>query len=80
MVKFKTEQCRQCNGTGKVPAEGTGGILRAERERAGISSRQLAAALGISPTHMLDMEKGRRGISAERAEEYLEKLFELTAT
>lgn len=77
MVKFKTEVCEHCNGTGRVPAADIGGVLCKEREKAGVSSRQMALALGVSPTHLLDMEKGRRGMSLSRVESYLDKLEEL---
>lgn len=57
-------QCPQCGGIGSIrnpPVEGA--YIRRGREAAGISLRELARRLGISPGHMCHIEKGRRGMS-----------------
>lgn len=40
--------------------KGFGGVLREERERAGVSVRQLAAKMDFSPTYMSAVERGVR--------------------
>lgn len=79
-MKLKTKECTHCSGTGKVPEEGSGELLRAERVRLGISIRKLAQALDLSPSYIDDMEKGRRGINTLRALQYLAKVKEMAAS
>ena len=77
MKKLSTDPCAACGGLGTVPANDTGAVLRAERERAGVSGKVLADAMGISDTHLYDMEKGNRGWSNEQVAAYQQALGEL---
>lgn len=44
----------------RTPPAAVGAMLRAARERAGLSVRQAARLAGIAHTHLLGMEAGRR--------------------
>jgi len=45
----------------------TGANARDLRMRHGLSLRAVATAMGFSPPHVVDLEKGRRGWTDERA-------------
>ena len=53
--------CPTCGGGGKVPKYNPR-WLRAVREEAGVSLRQTAKAIGISPMYLSDIERGKRGL------------------
>ena len=76
-IKLKTEDCAHCGGSGKQPAESGRTQLREAREKAGISLRKLAAAMGISLAYLGDIERGNRRLSGRVATLYIEKLEEL---
>ena len=64
--------CPACRGTGKVlDAKALGEALRKRREEAGLSLRDLARRLSISPTHASDVERGHRAPSAPVLEAWL---------
>ena len=71
----KSEPCRHCGGTGypidEVPA---GEALRAAREAAGLGLREIAGSIGVSPTHVSDVETGRRNPSSAFLGRYLAAL------
>ena len=46
-----------------------GSFLRAWRLSEELSQKEFAKKLGLSPANICDIEKGRKGVSAERAEE-----------
>lgn len=73
-VKIKTRACAHCAGTGSVPEDGSGKLLRAERVRAKVSLRKLAEALKISYGYLGDMERGHRTLSTGMAQRYLSEL------
>lgn len=58
---------------GKTP-EPSGVVLRALREKAGVSQGTLARILGVSPAHICNVEHGRRGISPVAAKRLAEAL------
>ena len=45
----------------------TSGFLKSWRLSEGASQKDFAARIGISPANLCDIEKGRKGISPERA-------------
>jgi antitoxin HigA-1 len=51
-----------------------GGAISAIREGEGESLSQFAERLGISRTHLSDIEHGRRAVSLERAAQFAEDL------
>lgn len=68
----KAEPCRVCGGTGHVIDEGPAGeILRKARESAGLGLREIATKLGVSATHVSDVERGHRKPSTAFLERYL---------
>lgn len=53
--------CPHCGGTGEVwYDERAGALLRGMRERTGLTAKDVAARLGISPQYLSDLERGRR--------------------
>lgn len=62
--------CERCGGTGKVPAASTGMILRAERERAGVTLAAVASDMDISTAYLGDMERGNRDWNNRRVEQF----------
>jgi ribosome-binding protein aMBF1 (putative translation factor) len=44
-----------------------GDILRGARHREGLTQAQLAAMIGVKPSHISEMEKGKRPIGKEMA-------------
>ena len=48
--------------------------IKATREGEGLSQAEFARLLGISRSHLCDIEKGRKGVSPERAAEFARKL------
>jgi DNA-binding XRE family transcriptional regulator len=44
-----------------------GGILRGARHREGLTQAQLAAMIGVKPSHISEMEKGKRPIGKDMA-------------
>jgi transcriptional regulator with XRE-family HTH domain len=74
MTKLKTQPCRACAGSGKLPADDVGPILREEREKSGITKQDMADALSISPVYLYDLERGNRKWTNELLASYQEKL------
>lgn len=58
----------------------TGAGFRAERERAGISLRELAAAANMTAPYVSDLEQGKRNWTQERLNFWTELLINLKAT
>jgi predicted transcriptional regulator len=53
--------CPKCDGLGSIPdPREYGQAMRARRERAHITLRDMAGRLGITPSYLSDMELGRR--------------------
>lgn len=48
--------------------------IKATREGEGLSQAEFARLLGISRSHLCDIEKARKGVSPERAAEFAQKL------
>ncbi len=48
--------------------------IKATREGEGLSQVEFTRLLGISRSHLCDIEKGRKGVSPERAAEFARKL------
>ena len=44
-----------------------GARVRAERVRLGMSAKELAERIGVTPQHLNDIEKGRRGVTRQLA-------------
>lgn len=77
-MRIKTVDCKHCGGTGKQPGPEARAQLRAAREKAGISMRKLAKALGQSYGYIGDVERGARTLTPVLAERYITALEELS--
>lgn len=77
-AKLKTQPCSNCQGTGLLPADDVGPILRAEREKACLLQRDVADHMNISPTYIYDLETGRRPWTNELVAGYRTALVELS--
>lgn len=77
--KLLTQACPQCEGSGQVPADNIGPVMREMREKAGVAGTALAEAMGISNEYLYDMERGGRRVSAKWYAEYISKLEELAS-
>lgn len=53
---------------------GFGDLIEAIREGEGMSQTEFAALLGVSKSHLCDIEKGRKAVSPERAARFAELL------
>lgn len=69
-MKLKTRACPSCTGTGQLPADDVGPVLRTEREKAGITQEAVADAMSVSRTYLGDLEKGNRRWTNELLESY----------
>lgn len=70
-MKIKTMPCQNCNGTGRiVDPRSFGASLRASRERVGLTLREMARRLSLSPPFVSDVEQGRRSFSEQNLEKY----------
>lgn len=59
--------CPRCDGTGRVLDIGVHAVLLQQARRdAGVSLREMARGLGISPSYLCDIEHGRRIASTQR--------------
>jgi len=76
-TKLKTQPCAGCAGTGVVPADDVGPVLRTEREKLGITGRAVADALSISDSYLFDLERGSRRWTTELVNSYQRALEEL---
>lgn len=76
-LKIKLVDCEYCGGTGKQPAEDAREQLRTAREKAGVSMRSLATAMGVSYGYLGDIERGNRKLTPLLAVKYSAKLEEL---
>lgn len=56
------EQCPCCGGEKRST---NGAVLRWERERAGLSVREVARRMGVSAAYLSDIERNRRGRGSE---------------
>lgn len=71
------DSCPACAGSGKLPGAGTGAVLRAEREAAGVSLALAASAMEISSAYLGDLERGNRDWSNMRVEQFRRVLKEV---
>lgn len=62
MLTHITIQCDKCGGTGKCTVFNYR-ALRQRRLYVGVSLRQVANALSLSPPYLSDVERGRRGVT-----------------
>ena len=51
-----------------------GGLIESLREGEGMSQAAFARKLGVSPSHLCDIEKGRKVVSPERAARFAKVL------
>lgn len=65
----RTEDCAYCRH--EVDHASLGHDLRAEREKVGLSQKEVAYAIGLSPAYLCDLELGRRSWTAGRVAKYL---------
>lgn len=72
-VPHQSLRCGTCGGTGKVDCI-PGDQMRSMREDAGISIREMARRIGISPMYLSDLELGRRRFSDQLAEEFVKEI------
>lgn len=77
-TKLKTQACGSCGGTGSLPADDVGPVLRAEREKAGITREAVADAMSVSTSYLGDLEKGNRRWTNELLESYQRAVRELS--
>lgn len=76
-IPVRTGACERCDGTGlQLDAIATGKRIRQARRRLGIGLREASRALKLSPTHLSDIELGRRAPSPEA----LDRIIELLGT
>jgi predicted transcriptional regulator len=67
--------CPQCGGRGKVcdPAQ-IGARLKREREKGGVTGREMARRMGYSAMYLCDLEHGRREWKSKLIASYLDAL------
>ena len=70
-IPHKHAKCPLCNGHIHVI---DGDQMRTIREDHGISLRAMAEDIGVSPTHLSDMERGNRAMSEEIAVKILDAI------
>lgn len=75
--KSMTQSCDKCDGTGQMPADSVGTILREMREKAGVTGSALADVMGISAEYLYDMERGNKRVSTKHLKLYQDRLEEL---
>lgn len=63
--------CGRCGGSGIEPATAVWPRLREERIAAGLTIREMAARIGVSPCWLSMLERGKGGANQRRAEQYL---------
>ena len=76
-AKLKVKDCAECNGTGTVPADDVGPVLREAREKAGLLQKDVADYMSISGTYLYDLEMGRRPWTNEQVASYQRAVEEL---
>ena len=63
--------CPHCAGTGFVYNDALGPHLRQKRIQLGITQKEMARVLGISPQYLHDLEHGNRQWTEERVALYV---------
>ena len=76
-TKLKTQPCHACEGSGKIPADDVGTVLREEREAIDITQGAVADVLNISQTYLRDLETNRRRWTNELVTSYQQALERL---
>lgn len=76
-TKLRSKPCATCNGSGSVPDDSTGALLRKDREKAGITASAVANHMDISDSFLYDLEKDRRTWTAELVARYQAAMEEL---
>jgi Ribonuclease G/E len=66
---FITERCPRCGGRGRVRRVNPA-ALRSDRERRGLSVREIARRCGVSAAFVSDVERGHRAWSPRLAKGY----------
>jgi hypothetical protein len=70
-----TRPCSYCEGTGKeFDPVGYGVQMRRTRVKAGLKLREVARRMKVGPSHVCDLEKGRRPWSKAVIAKYKEAL------
>lgn len=79
-LNFRTIPTRKaaCSLCGSARSLIDGAVLVGWRD--GLSLRSVARSVGISPSHLCDMEKNRRGISREMAQRVADAIRDLRRT
>ena len=66
------KSCHCCHGTGRESdPSATGGRLKRLRLESGVLLKDLAAELGISPSHLCMLEAGKRNWTLEQVEKFI---------
>lgn len=69
VIKHSKVRCPKCNGAGVFIVVDPGS-LRTRRQRAGVSLRTFAKAIGLSAPYLSDVEHGRRNCTNKIEAEY----------
>jgi predicted transcriptional regulator len=70
-------ECEHCRGTGRVPGQNAGAVLRTEREKAGLPLAAIADEMDISAAYLGDLERGNRALSNERVKQFRAAIVKL---
>lgn len=66
-----TEVCPRCGGIGRILVDvEQGRLCRQKREQAGLTGREVAKRMGISAVYLSDLERGNRGWSWRRLQQF----------
>jgi hypothetical protein len=84
--QIPTTKCKTCDGAGRLPAIGTGRVLKQEREEKGVprTSKEneklgLCYHFGFKASYVFDLENDRRDWSAELVSKYREAIQKAVA-
>lgn len=67
--------CEFCYGS--VDHRALGAKLRAEREKRGLSQKEVAGGMGITPSYLSELEHGKRPWSARLRDLFLKTVKEI---
>jgi predicted transcriptional regulator len=71
--------CKRCGGSGVEASESQGAEMRGARKLSGATITDVAGAMGISVTHLSDMERGNRRWTPEMSRRFMVAISDLEA-